>query len=67
MAIISSVILACGFLLGPGAARGAEIEVDLPRGGWRDSSGEKLKFVQAVNYPASGVNTQAGQSMAAIV
>jgi uncharacterized protein YfaP (DUF2135 family) len=35
--------------------------------GWRNSTGEKVKFTQEVNYPASHVNMQEGQSKAAMI
>ncbi len=44
----------------------AQISVDTPRGGWRDSNGEAAGFRQAVNYPAASVNT-IGQSAAALI
>ncbi|MFH1726063.1 MAG: DUF2135 domain-containing protein [Elusimicrobiota bacterium] len=46
------------------AAWGEAIKVDAPPGGWRHSKGEKIKFSQKVNYPASDVSSQAGQSRA---
>ncbi len=44
----------------------AQISMDTPRGGWRDSTGEAAGFRQQVNYPAASVNT-VGQSTAALI
>ncbi|WP_437881688.1 YfaP family protein [Pseudomonas sp. LRF_L74] len=38
------------------------IRIDTPVGGWRQGSGEGASFSQQVNYPASSVNVDAGQS-----
>lgn len=40
----------------------AQVSIDAPRGGWRNSAGSTELYTQAVNYPASSVNLQAGQS-----
>lgn len=45
----------------------AGVEITAPRAGWRDSSSEKVKFTQTVNYPASSVNTQEDQSEYAVI
>lgn len=50
-----------------GDASAAEIQIEAPQGGWRDSSRERMKFTQSVNYPASVVNTQEGQSKSAMI
>lgn len=44
----------------PGAL--AQVTLDTPKGGWRNSSGEREQYTQDVNYPASSVNLQPGQS-----
>ncbi|MCY1260277.1 hypothetical protein D9M68_202680 [compost metagenome] len=46
-------------------ANAGDIRLDTPSGGWRQSSGEGERFIQTVNYPASSVNTPAGQADAA--
>lgn len=33
-------------------------ELDAPLGGWRNSSGERMRYVQKVTYPASDVNAE---------
>jgi uncharacterized protein YfaP (DUF2135 family) len=40
----------------------AQVSIDLPKGGWRNSAGDTDSYTQAVNYPASSVNLRAGQS-----
>ena len=40
----------------------AKVTIDSPRGGWRNSTGAREEYSQSVNYPASSVNMQAGQS-----
>lgn len=40
----------------------AEIQLDTPRAGWRQGSGDGAHFMQKVNYPASSVNTAADQA-----
>jgi uncharacterized protein YfaP (DUF2135 family) len=50
---------AVAFLLATSAFAGsalAQVTIDTPRGGWRDSAGEPAGFRQQVNYPASSVN-----------
>jgi uncharacterized protein YfaP (DUF2135 family) len=37
-------------------------ELDAPLGGWRNSSGERMRYVQKVTYPASDVNTEGEDS-----
>jgi uncharacterized protein YfaP (DUF2135 family) len=44
----------------------AQITMDTPRGGWRNSEGEAAGFRQEVNYPASSVNVS-GQSASALI
>ena len=48
-------------LLLPLAAQ-AQVTIDAPKGGWRNSAGAREEYTQEVNYPASSVNLQAGQS-----
>jgi uncharacterized protein YfaP (DUF2135 family) len=48
-------------LLVPIAAT-AQVTIDNPRGGWRNSGGEQEQYTQTVNYPAASVNLQPGQS-----
>lgn len=48
-------------------ARADDIKIDTPLGGWRNSSSEKMRFLQTVNYPAASVNVQANQSRAALI
>lgn len=40
----------------------AQVTIDSPRGGWRNSAGAQETYSQGVNYPASSVNLQPGQS-----
>lgn len=39
----------------------AQVTIDAPKGGWRNSAGAQEEYTQAVNYPASSVNLQPGQ------
>jgi uncharacterized protein YfaP (DUF2135 family) len=48
-----------------GAAQ-AQVTIETPRGGWRDSEGDPAGFRQPVNYPASSVNAL-GQSAQALI
>lgn len=48
------------FLAAPGAL--AQVTIDTPKGGWRNSAGANEEYTQPVNYPASSVKLQAGQS-----
>lgn len=48
-------------------ASAGEINITNPKRGWRNSKGEKTKFTQVVNYPASSVNMQDKQSTAAMI
>ncbi len=43
----------------------AQVKVDAPVGGWRNSAGQNEQYTQSVNYPASSVNMQDGQSASA--
>lgn len=43
----------------------AQVKLDTPSGGWRNSSGSNEQYSQTVNYPASSVNMQEGQSSTA--
>jgi uncharacterized protein YfaP (DUF2135 family) len=47
-------------LAAPGAF--AQVTIDAPKAGWRNSTGAREIYTQAVNYPAASVNLQAGQS-----
>lgn len=49
-----------GCLLAPCAL--AQVSIDAPRGGWRNSAGAQEQYTQEVHYPASSVNLQPGQS-----
>ncbi len=40
----------------------AQVTIDAPQGGWRNSLGAVEEYTQSVNYPASRVNLQPGQS-----
>lgn len=40
----------------------AQVTIDTPKGGWRNSAGAQEEYTQAVNYPAASVNLQPGQS-----
>ena len=40
----------------------AQVTIDAPKGGWSNSAGAREEYTQEVNYPASSVNLQAGQS-----
>ncbi|HEX8956332.1 MAG TPA: DUF2135 domain-containing protein [Burkholderiaceae bacterium] len=44
----------------------AQVSIDAPRGGWRNSEGEAAGFQQEVHYPASSVNA-AGKSEKALI
>jgi uncharacterized protein YfaP (DUF2135 family) len=43
----------------------AQVSIDAPAGGWRNSAGAREEYTQAVNYPASSVNLREGQSASA--
>ncbi len=43
----------------------AQARIDAPVGGWRSSAGQNEQYSQTVNYPASSVNMQDGQSAGA--
>ena len=40
----------------------AQVSIDAPRGGWRNSVDAQEQYTQPVNYPASSVSMQPGQS-----
>ncbi|MDN2680488.1 MULTISPECIES: YfaP family protein [unclassified Janthinobacterium] len=40
----------------------AQVTIDAPRSGWRNSAGASEQYTQAVNYPAASVNLQPGQA-----
>ena len=42
-------------------------ELDAPLGGWRHSSGERMRYVQKVVYPAADVNTEDDDSPLALI
>lgn len=56
-------IIAAALLLAPAAF--AQVAIDTPRGGWRDSAGDTEQYTQEVNYPASSVSLQPGQARSA--
>ncbi|SEO63009.1 Uncharacterized conserved protein YfaP, DUF2135 family [Duganella sp. CF517] len=39
----------------------AQVTIDAPKGGWRNSAGAREEYTQTVNYPASSVSLQPGQ------
>ena len=43
----------------------AQARIEAPVGGWRNSAGQQEQYTQRVNYPASSVNMQDGQSASA--
>lgn len=43
----------------------AQVRLETPSGGWRNSAGSGEQYTQKVNYPASSVNLQEGQSSTA--
>ena len=51
----------CSLLLLPLWAQ-AQVTIDAPKGGWRNSAGAQEEYTQAVNYPAASVNLQPGQA-----
>ena len=57
------ILLISALVLSPGAL--AQVKIDAPSGGWRNSAGENEQYTQTVNYPASSVNLQEGQSAGA--
>lgn len=40
----------------------AQVTIDTPSGGWRSSAASREQYTQTVNYPASSVGMQEGQS-----
>jgi uncharacterized protein YfaP (DUF2135 family) len=44
----------------------AQVSIDSPRGGWRNSEGEASGFAQEVHYPASSVNARGHPASALI-
>ncbi|WP_051959630.1 DUF2135 domain-containing protein [Janthinobacterium sp. RA13] len=40
----------------------AQVTIDAPKSGWRNSAGASEEYTQAVNYPAASVNLQPGQA-----
>ena len=42
-------------------------DLDEPLGGWRNSSGERMRYVQKVTYPASDVNAENEDSPLALI
>ena len=57
------ILLISALVLSPGAL--AQVKIDAPSGGWRNSAGENEQYTQTVNYPASSVSRQEGQSAGA--
>lgn len=43
----------------------AQVRIDAPSGGWRNSAGQNEQYSQTVNYPAASVYMQDGQSASA--
>ena len=70
--VLLRVLAAIGFaaigiaVLAPRAGA-AGIDIEVPVGGWRYSTGENEDYVQEVNYPAASVNVGAHQSKAALI
>ena len=58
--------LRCLLLFLPACAH-AQVQLDAPKGGWRNTAGEDTQYTQTVNYPASSVNSQPGQSETAMI
>jgi uncharacterized protein YfaP (DUF2135 family) len=56
----STLLAIAASLLAPCAP--AQVILDSPKGGWRNSAGAQEQYTQGVNYPASSVNMQPGQS-----
>jgi len=40
----------------------AQVAIDTPKGGWRNSAGAREEYTQPVHYPAAAVSLQPGQS-----
>jgi len=40
----------------------AQVTIDAPKSGWRNSAGAREDYTQAVNYPAASVSLQPGQA-----
>ena len=40
----------------------AQVTIDAPKSGWRNSAGAQEEYTQEVNYPAASVNLQPGQA-----
>jgi uncharacterized protein YfaP (DUF2135 family) len=57
------ILLISALLLSQSAQ--AQVRIDAPAGGWRNSAGQNEQYTQTVNYPASSVNMQDGQSAGA--
>jgi uncharacterized protein YfaP (DUF2135 family) len=58
------VVLVASLLLAVTAR--AQVTIETPLAGWRDSAGEAAGFVQPVHYPASSVNVEAARATALI-
>src|SRR6218665_3113771 len=58
------LLLLCTFAALSPAMAADSVKLDPPAGGWRTGTpeGEGERFRQTVNYPASSVNTPAGQA-----
>ena len=54
------ILLIPALLLSPSAL--AQVSIDTPGGGWRNSSGAQEHYTQEVNYPAVSVNLREGQA-----
>ncbi len=45
----------------------AQVTIDAPKSGWRNSAGAGEQYTQAVNYPAASVSLQDGQAGTAMI
>jgi uncharacterized protein YfaP (DUF2135 family) len=52
-----ALVVVLVFLLPPAIGR-AQVDIDTPRAGWRNSGEDRTGFVQPVHYPASSVNSE---------
>lgn len=57
--------IACLLAAGVYAPAHAQVRIDAPAGGWRNSAGADEQYTQEVHYPASSVSLQPGQSPSA--
>ncbi len=61
------LVLAAAFAALAGWNAQAQILLEAPIGGWRDSAGQRIEYTQTVNYPASSVNVNAQHSKAELI